>query len=136
MSAYPGGIWFVALAGLSEPELVQGAVARAVGGRSRAGARLPLPIRRLDDRTTGGGNYGLNIFAAGYPASKKIDCSTGLPLDDVEATSVSKSGLTYDTASGLYTYVWKTDKTWKGTCRELNLKLADGTNHPVQFRFT
>lgn len=33
VSAYPGGIWFVALAGLSEPELVQGAVARAVGGR-------------------------------------------------------------------------------------------------------
>jgi hypothetical protein len=31
----------------------------------------------------------------------------------------------YD-ASG-YTYVWKTDKTWAGTCRELTLHFRDGT---------
>jgi VCBS repeat-containing protein len=83
-----------------------------------------------------GADYGLNIFAIGYPTSKRIDCSTGLPTDPVEETvTISKSGLHYDAASGLYTYVWKTDKAWKGTCRELNLKLADGTDHPVKFRF-
>jgi hypothetical protein len=31
--------------------------------------------------------------------------------------------------------VWKTEKAWKGTCRELNMKLADGTDHPVNFQF-
>ena len=98
--------------------------------RLAAGAAVPVKFGL-------GGDYGLNIFAAGYPTSKQIDCSTGLPPDDVEVTStVSKSGLTYDGASGLYTYVWKTDRAWKGTCRELNLQLADGSNHPVQFRFT
>jgi probable HAF family extracellular repeat protein len=83
-----------------------------------------------------GADYGLNIFAEGYPASKQIDCSTGLPTDPVEETAtVTKSGLSYDAASGLYTYVWKTDRAWKGTCRELNLKLADGTDHLVKFQF-
>jgi hypothetical protein len=27
------------------------------------------------------------------------------------------SGLSYDAATDQYTYVWKTDKTWSGTCR-------------------
>jgi hypothetical protein len=82
-----------------------------------------------------GGDFGLNIFASGYPTAKRIDCTTGLPTDPVEETvTASTSGLQYDAASGLYTYVWKTQKSWSGTCRELNLKLADGTNHPVKFQ--
>jgi HYR domain/Regulator of chromosome condensation (RCC1) repeat len=58
-----------------------------------------------------GADYGLNIFAEGYPTSKKISCTTLLPTYPVEETAtVTKSGLTYDAASGLYTYVWKTDR--------------------------
>lgn len=83
-----------------------------------------------------GGDFGLDIFAAGYPTSKQISCSTGLPSDPVEETAtVSKSGLSYDATSGLYTYVWKTESTWKGSCRELNLKLVDGSNHPIKLEF-
>jgi hypothetical protein len=82
-----------------------------------------------------GGDLGLDIFASGYPTAKRIDCTTGLPTDPVEETvTASTSGLQYDAASGLYTYAWKTQKSWSGTCRELNLKLADGTNHPVKFQ--
>ena len=29
------------------------------------------------------------------------------------------STLTYDAASDTYSYVWKTDKSWTGTCRQL-----------------
>jgi hypothetical protein len=58
-----------------------------------------------------------------------------MTIDPVEETvTASTSGLRYDAASGLYSYVWKTEKSWSGTCRELNLKLADGTNHPVKFQ--
>jgi hypothetical protein len=32
--------------------------------------------------------------------------------------------------------VRKTDRAWKETCRELNMKLANGSDHRVQFRFT
>jgi hypothetical protein len=94
-----------------------------------AGAGVPIKFGL-------GADYGPNIFAAGYPTSKKISCTTGLPTDPVEETvTVSKSGLAYDATSGLYTYVWKTEKAWKGNCRELNLKLADDTDHPVKFQF-
>jgi hypothetical protein len=66
-----------------------------------------------------GGDFGLNIFAAGYPTSKQVACPNGLPPDVVEETSTAtKSGLTYDATSGLYTYVWKTDRAWRGTSVE------------------
>jgi len=95
-----------------------------------AGASVPVKFGL-------GRDYGLNIFAAGFPTSKQIICPNGLPPDVVEETSTAtKSGLTYDATSGLYTYVWKTDRAWNGTCRELNLKLADGSDHRVQFQFT
>jgi hypothetical protein len=98
--------------------------------RLAAGASVPVKFGL-------GGDFGLNIFAEGYPKSTQIDCSTGQPPDDVELTStLSRSGLTYDATSALYTYVWKTDRAWRGTCRELNLKLADGSDHRVQFQFT
>ena len=30
-------------------------------------------------------------------------------------------------------YVWKTDKAWAGTCRQLDVKLNDGTTHSAKF---
>jgi hypothetical protein len=32
--------------------------------------------------------------------------------------------------------VWKTQKAWSGTCRELLVTLADGTTHSATFVFT
>jgi CheY-like chemotaxis protein len=37
------------------------------------------------------------------------------------------SNLTYDASSDTYTYIWKTDKAWKGTCRQFVLGLKDGS---------
>jgi hypothetical protein len=34
-----------------------------------------------------------------------------------------------------YTYVWKTDRSWAGTCRKFVLTLSDGTTHEALFRF-
>jgi hypothetical protein len=84
-----------------------------------------------------GGNMGLNIFAAGYPASGTIACTTG-PQDPVEETSTAGgSSLSYDATTGQYIYVWKTDKAWAGSCRQLVVKLADGTSAKVaNFNFT
>jgi len=33
-------------------------------------------------------------------------------------------------------YVWKTDKIWANTCRQLVVKLNDGTLHGANFTFT
>ena len=84
-----------------------------------------------------GGNMGLAIFAAGYPASGSIACTTG-PVDAVEETSTAGgSSLSYDASSGQYIYVWKTEKSWAASCRQLVVKFADGTSAKIaNFNFT
>jgi hypothetical protein len=42
----------------------------------------------------------------------------------------------YDAASDQYTYVWKTDRAWAGTCRLLTVQLKDGSAHQANFKFT
>jgi alpha-tubulin suppressor-like RCC1 family protein len=82
------------------------------------------------------GNQGLSVLAAGSPASQQIACGTATTVDDVEQTvSASNSSLSYDATTGQYSYTWKTDKAWANTCRQLIVKLADGTNHFANFKF-
>ncbi|MCY7375207.1 MAG: HYR domain-containing protein [Pyrinomonadaceae bacterium] len=82
------------------------------------------------------GSKGLNIFAAGFPASQQIACATGLPVSPVEETvTAGSSSLSYDAGTDRYIYVWKTAKAWKGTCRQLIVKLNDGSLHVAKFQF-
>lgn len=82
------------------------------------------------------GNQGLGIMAAGSPYSQQVNCSTSAPIADVEATETSGgSTLTYDAASDQYSYNWKTEKAWAGTCRVLTVKLVDNTEHTAYFKF-
>jgi hypothetical protein len=37
--------------------------------------------------------------------------------------------------NGQYVYVWKTDKSWVGNCRQLQVKLTDGSLHVANFIF-
>jgi hypothetical protein len=84
-----------------------------------------------------GGYQGLNILAAGYQVSQQIDCITGAPVDvPEEIATAGKSLLTYDPTTDTYTLVWKTDKTWAGTCRLLTFMLNDGTAQQASFDFT
>ncbi|HEX8149554.1 MAG TPA: PxKF domain-containing protein [Pyrinomonadaceae bacterium] len=83
-----------------------------------------------------GGNQGLNIFADGYPASQQVGCANNVPINVLEETDASGSStLSYNAASGTYTYNWKTEKSWAGTCRALVVRLADGTEHVAYFKF-
>lgn len=84
-----------------------------------------------------GGNQGLDIFVGGAPSSQQIHCSTGAPLDVIsETVSTGSSGLHYDATSGEYVYVWKSDKTWANTCRQLTLNFNDDSTRKVNFLFT
>ena len=83
-----------------------------------------------------GGNQGLNIFAAGSPSSVQISCSTSDPILPVEQTETAgSSSLSYDSTSNQYKYTWKTESTWKNTCRQLTVTLRDGTVHVAKFKF-
>jgi hypothetical protein len=67
--------------------------------------------------------------------SAKIACG-GAPQDAIEETViVGASSLSYDAASDTYTYLWKTNKAWANTCRQLNIRLNDGTEHKANFKF-
>ena len=50
--------------------------------------------------------------------------------------TAGNSGLQYDSEDVIYAYVWKTQEDWSGTCRQLNVRLTDGSNHTALFQFT
>jgi hypothetical protein len=81
------------------------------------------------------GDQGMNIFATGFPKVTAITCpSASTPVDLIEeVVAASTSGLQY--GSGQYIYVWKTDKAWAGSCRQLEVKFADGVSKYVKVQF-
>ena len=82
------------------------------------------------------GNQGLAIFESGYPKSQLIPCDSTVPVDGIEETvAAGASSLSYNPGTNKYSYVWKTDKAWAGTGRQLVVKLNDGTSHRANFQF-
>jgi hypothetical protein len=82
-----------------------------------------------------GGNRGLGILTTGSPVVTTVACPGTAAFDTIETTvAATTSGLQYDATSGQYTYVWKTAKGSTG-CRQLDVKLVDGTDHVAQFKF-
>ncbi len=90
--------------------------------------------RTIPVRFSLGGDFGLDVIADGYPSFVSTACSSG-PTDTVEWTAENAAGLTYDSASGVYTYHWKTLKAWKGTCGTLTIQFLDGSELKADFRF-
>jgi Bacterial Ig domain len=82
-----------------------------------------------------GGNRGLGILASGYPQAQLEPCPTGPTSTVDETVTAGQSGLSYSASSDRYTYVWKTDKKWAGSCRKLVLTLTDGSTRTADFRF-
>jgi predicted outer membrane repeat protein len=83
-----------------------------------------------------GGYQGMNILAANSPGSTATTCDGSGGASVVEETvAAGGSSLTYDAATDQYTYVWKTQKSWARTCRQLILTLTDGTVHTANVQF-
>ena len=95
----------------------------------KAGSAIPVKFNL-------GGNMGAAIFASGYPRVVPMLCTSGALQDTIEETvTAGSSSLNYDAVAQQYVYVWKTDKAWAGSCRQLQLKLADDTVHVANFKF-
>jgi hypothetical protein len=74
------------------------------------------------------------------PAFNEMKAGQGAPvkfsLDGDQGLNIFAAGsLTYDAASDRYKYTWKTESSWKNTCRQLTLTLRDGTVHTAKFKF-
>jgi probable HAF family extracellular repeat protein len=94
----------------------------------KAGAAIPVKFSLS-------GSQGLNVLATGSPTSGAIPCASQI-VDDIEQTvTAGNSALSYDATTATYTYVWKTSAGWANTCRQLTMKLADGTEHVALFKF-
>jgi hypothetical protein len=97
----------------------------------QAGRAVPI-------RFSLGGDHGLDIFYSDTPswprsAAYACDAAPGDPVDGT--TTAGGSSLSYDPETDRYTYVWKTERSWGNSCRELTLKLSDGSEHRLRFRF-
>jgi hypothetical protein len=58
-------------------------------------------------------------------------------VDPIEETATAgTSGLQYSASTQTYTYVWRSERGWSGTCRRFTLRLDDGTVRTADFRFT
>jgi len=95
---------------------------------AKAGSSVPIKFSLT-------GYQGMDILAAGSPSSRAVSCDDSASPDVLEQTiTAGSSGLSYDATSDRYSYVWKTDKAWSG-CRELMVRLSDGSVHTAEFRF-
>jgi hypothetical protein len=94
----------------------------------KAGASVPVKFS-LD------GDKGLGIFMPGSPSSWQTTCDYSGNTSPIEETvTAGASTLTYNPVTDQYEYVWKTEKSWKGQCRQLVVTLKDGTTHTANFQ--
>ena len=95
---------------------------------AKAGQAIPVKFRL-------GGDHGLDVLDDGYPLVRSLACDSGATLDAVETTvTAGGSSLQYDALTDTYTYVWKTDQAWAGSCRRLVVGLDDGSRHEADFK--
>lgn len=94
---------------------------RPLGDENNRNAGSAAPVK-----FTLGGDYGLDILAAGSPMSKVCGAA-----DSTAQSTTSNEAFSFE--AGQYKYVWKTEKTWAGTCRELIVQLRDNTIHRATF---
>jgi probable HAF family extracellular repeat protein len=82
-----------------------------------------------------GGNFGVEIFE-GSPTFEQVACGASASAAPISPTGGPPSGsLIYKPEVDRYAWATKTDRNWAGTCRQLNLRLNDGTDHFVNFSF-
>jgi hypothetical protein len=98
---------------------------------AKAGSSIPIKFS-LD------GDQGLAIFKGLPDVRDYVGPVVAVAEDEIEliySVSAGNSSLSYDATTGLYTYVWKTDKGWAGNEKTLVVKFVDGTQYTAHFRF-
>jgi hypothetical protein len=76
----------------------------------------------------------MQIIADGYPKSQLVNCTTLAPTSPLSSLAGT---LHYGSAAFATRYYeqWTSSKAWAGTCRQVVIRLSDGTDHSAYFRF-
>jgi hypothetical protein len=90
-----------------------------------AGSAVPIKF-------TVGGYRGEQVLGQS-PSSVELTCPAGAPEATIKPGIAGSSGLR--SLGYSYTYVWRTNPSWAGTCRKFILTLVDGSVHEALFRF-
>jgi hypothetical protein len=93
----------------------------------KAGQGVPVKFDLAD-------GLGLDVLFE-MPTAMQFPCDGGAASDAVETTTSGSSGLQLDPTTGLYTYVWKTDKAWANQCRTFEITFDDGAYRRALFSF-
>ena len=96
-------------------------------------AGRPVPVR-----FSLGSYRGPAPVAAGYPKVAPVACGTGAQPAGAQKASGSwkkLSAIQSKHGGATYRFLWKTERKWAGGCRQLVLKLNDGTLHRAEFQF-
>lgn len=80
-----------------------------------------------------GGDHGLAVVLDWAPISRQIPCDSS---ELGPWGTQTRGSLSYNDSLGRYTYLWQSDRSWAGTCRQFMLALDDRTYHFANFRFT
>jgi hypothetical protein len=91
---------------------------------AKAGEAVPLKFSL-------GGNQGLGVVTR--TTWQPVSCADWTALGD---STAALGKLSYNASSDRYLDVVASDSSWKGSCRTVDLELADGTHHAVHVRFT
>jgi hypothetical protein len=91
-----------------------------------AGSAVPIKF-------TVGGYRGQQVLGAVAPTSEPVACPAGASEHSIRPGIAGSAGLR--SLGYSYTYVWKTNPSWAGTCRKFVLTLIDGSVHEALFRF-
>jgi uncharacterized membrane protein len=114
--------------GFFPPVRNPGATAPYVLNKVQAGRVVPVKFSLNGDK-------GLDVLAGGYPRSKPVPCTLSGTEGGQPTRTAGKTRLSYHKGTDQYSYTWKTEKAWAGTCRQLMVGLTDGTIHTALFRF-
>jgi hypothetical protein len=96
-------------------------------------AGRPVPVR-----FSLGSYRGHAPVAAGYPAVAPVACGEGaqpVGIERARGTWLHNWQNRSRRGRATYTFLWKTETKWAGDCRQLVLKLDDGTMHSVEVQF-
>jgi hypothetical protein len=113
--------------GFFQPIDNKDAAGNYVLNKAKAGSTVPVKFSLAGDQ-------GLSILS-GAPQTASVPCAASNSDLLEEYGTATVSGLKYDAAANQYIYNWKTQSTWSGTCRQLIVKLDDGTSHRANFTF-
>jgi hypothetical protein len=79
------------------------------------------------------GNQALDILASGSLVSKPVACTLTDTQGAEPTRAAGQSGLSYHSGADQYGNVWKTDRSWAGTCRQFSITSTDGTTPSALF---